>query len=48
MNAVAQSVSALPDIPIGHLIILTSLAGLGVAGYAIHVAYAVVRGRSEK
>lgn len=48
MQPHVEFVSALPGIPIEHMVALIALAGLGLAGFAIYVVFRVVKERQGK
>ena len=48
MQPITDFLSALPSIPIEHMVGLIALAGLGLAIFAIYVVFAVIRLGSGK
>ena len=47
MRALPDVLSALPAIPLPHLLIVMVLGGFALAGFAIHAVLSVAKGRDR-
>lgn len=47
MSDIANLLQTLSGLPIEYLVSLVALAGLGVAGFAIHAVHSIVKGRDR-
>jgi len=45
MDWLPELVRALSAVPIAYVVAFVSLAGIGLAGYALHIVRATIRGR---